>query len=102
MNKLLLFIAFLFALYSKEISLEERIKSSKNPFAQKTTKTSNISSAKKNKSPKIYAIINNSLLYKEKWYKKGDKIEDCTILQINKFDAKFICKNKKIKQLVLK
>ena len=97
---LFLLVGVLFS-HLSGLSIEEKINNTTNPFSTKkgskptTTKVSKTSK----KSIKIDAIINNSLLFKNKWYKKGQKIEDCTILQINKFNIKLICKNRRIRQI---
>jgi hypothetical protein len=79
-------------------SIEEKIENIHNPFQISSTKPKAIKKTK-NKSITINAIIDNSLLFKDNWYKKGEKIANCTILKINKFDAKIVCKDGKIKEL---
>ena len=90
------FISYLLltVLFAQSDVLEEQITLIKNPFDNSIKKTKKESISKKRL--KIYAIINQSLLYKNKWYKKGDKLHNCTILQIEKYSAKFVCRNKKI------
>jgi hypothetical protein len=105
---LTVFISLSYLFASQPQTQNRDILSIHNPFDRTSVKQipqiqtqRDISEPKKIPNYRIDAIINQSLLCNGKWYAKGQKIGDCTILKINITSSQIICSDKKIKTLKL-